>query len=156
MAKNPKHSFSVSSQKDPISNSSPSSFKTPKHINYNDSDSLNPAWRVSNLETVDPFGWHKITDQETMNVIREKLKGFESMTWHEILIKAKKQNHSIQREKLCPDAQKRLRALNLDDQDDFVSLRVTGEQRIWGIKQHNVLLLLWWDPGHKICPCNKD
>lgn len=151
--KNPKHNYPVSSKKTPTSIIPASPLKIPKQANYNDSDSLNPAWRVSNLETVDPFGWHKIDDQRTMCAIRERLKGFESMTWYEILIKAKKLNHSIKREKLCSDAQKRLRDLKLDDNDEFISLRLTGKQRIWGIKQHNVLLLLWWDPNHKICPC---
>jgi len=36
--------------------------------------------------------------------------------------------------------------------DALVSLRLSGKERVWGILQENALLLLWWDPGHEICP----
>ena len=140
--------------KNPKTSFSPTPSKKPKAIDYTDANRSQPSWRVSLLELVDPFGWHKITTSQLYE-IREKLKNFESMTWNEILIDSKKQNHSINKSKLCREARKRLKEIELDDVDDVVSLRLKGEQRIWGIRQHNALLLLWWDPDHKICPSKK-
>lgn len=111
----------------------------------------NPAWRISNLEMVDPFGWHQI-DSSTLESIRDRLKAFESMTWDEILIKAKKQNHQIKRNQICKSAQDRLMELGLADIDEVCSLRIDGEKRVFGILDRGILRLLWWDPQHQICP----
>ena len=73
------------------------------------------------------------------------------MTWNEIL-RDRSSNHSVLVSQLDKKARKRLAALKLDDIESLVSLRVAAKQRIWGIKQHNSLLLLWWDPGHQVCP----
>ncbi len=43
-----------------------------------------PAWRISRLEIDGPFGWEPI-DATTAISIQIRLKGFESMTWYEIL-----------------------------------------------------------------------
>src|SRR6267142_3687282 len=62
-----------------------------------------PAWRVSILEMVDPYGWHKIEATKIVE-IREKLGNFESMTWSEILNDARKQNHSVPVTDIIPKA----------------------------------------------------
>jgi hypothetical protein len=67
---------------------------------------LNPSWRVASMELVDPYGWHLI-DGQTLLYIREKLAYFKTMTWREILVRAKKQNHSISVGDLSPEAQQR-------------------------------------------------
>ncbi|HMD71610.1 MAG TPA: hypothetical protein VKF41_09730 [Bryobacteraceae bacterium] len=46
------------------------------------------------MEFCDPYGWHTM-DANTIHEIREKLKAFESMTWNQILLTAKKQNHKV-------------------------------------------------------------
>lgn len=99
----------------------------------------------------DPFGWH-IVDESTLDGIRTKLGFFESMTINQIFVEGRHINHSVQRDKLCPEAQKRLKELRLDDIDELHSLHLTGKQRVWGILSENVIALLWWDPEHKICP----
>jgi hypothetical protein len=106
------------------------------------------------MEFVDPFGWH-ILDAGIMHFIRSKLSNFETMTWDDILIKAKKQNHTVTVGDLCSKAQKRLKDLKLDDIDGLVSLRLTGKQRVWGIFGEGVMTLLWWDPDHGVCPSLK-
>jgi hypothetical protein len=102
------------------------------------------------MELVDPFGWHHL-DEESLRSIREKLAQFESMTWNEILVKAKKQNHSIEVNRLCAAAQRRLsqRKIALDE---VVSLRLAARERIFGYLDNGVLVLLWWDPDHAVCP----
>lgn len=102
------------------------------------------------MEMVDPFGWHEL-DRETLQTIRTRLAHFESMTWSEILVRAKKQNHSIQVGSLCTPAQRRLETMRLI-LDEVVSLRLSGRERVWGYLENGVLVLLWWDPEHQVCP----
>lgn len=110
-----------------------------------------PSWRLGRLETCDPFGWHRLRPRKFWEIIA-KLQCFESMTWSEILVQSKKQNHSVPIFKLEKSAQERIEALRLRDLDEVVSLHLTGTERIWGILEGRVLKLLWWDPNHQICP----
>ncbi len=102
------------------------------------------------MELVDPFGWHGV-DAETLLSIRQKLAHFETMTWNEILVTGKKRNHSIAVEDLCLQAQHRLEEVGLA-LDDVVSLRLSGPERVFGYLDNGVLVLLWWDPLHQVCP----
>ena len=113
-----------------------------------------PAWRLSLLQLVDPWGWHNL-DQLKLVEIQRKLSNFETMTWNEILVDAKKQNHAVQISQLAKKAQDRLREIKQDDVDELVSLRLQGKERVWGIREEQVLRLLWWDPNHEICPSLK-
>jgi hypothetical protein len=106
------------------------------------------------MEMVDPFGWH-VVDAATLHEIRDKLRSFESMFLGE-LIGPKKNSHMVQVSQLCKDAQDRLAALHLDDLEQLLSLRLTGAKRVWGVLEHNVVTLLWWDPKHLVCPSLKD
>ena len=110
-----------------------------------------PAWRVGKMEMVDPFGWHNM-DGRKLSELRQKLGNFESMTWAEILIKAKKQHHAIPKKDLCKPARDRLIAIQEDDVDDLVRLRLSNLERVWGILDGDVFRVLWWDPYHLICP----
>jgi hypothetical protein len=76
------------------------------------------------------------------------------MTWSEILVGSKKQNHSIKVTSLCPEAQARLRDLRLLV-EDVVSLRLSSRERVYGYLENGVLIVLWWDPEHRICPSLK-
>jgi hypothetical protein len=98
-----------------------------------------------------PFGWQDL-DAVTLNEIRTKLAQFESMTWNEILVDSKKQNHSVEVWKLSKEAQERLNATGLGDAEEVVSLRLSGRERVWGLRQGAVMLILWWDPEHAVCP----
>ena len=132
----------------------PSSQKKVKNATLESTNDANPSWRFTKLELVDPFGWHTIqTDQ--LHFIREKLQNFESMTWNEILVQGKKFNHAVKTSGIVKEAKDRLKSLYLDDVEELVSLRLAGEQRIWGIRQGVALLLLWWDPEHKVYPSQK-
>ena len=113
-----------------------------------------PAWRVSLLELVDPFGWHEIDASKLLD-IRAKLAGIEGNTWRDILVRDAKYNHFIAVDRICATAQERLRALHLDDTDALLSLRLAGTERVWGILETNVLNVLWWDPEHLVYPVEK-
>ena len=115
-----------------------------------------PCWRITHLEMCPPYGWHEI-DPATLVYIQSKLRSFESMTLSQIFIRAKKQNHGVMVYKLCPQAQKRLRALGHDATiEELYTLRLAARQRIWGIRECNTFQLLWWDHNHDVCPSLPD
>lgn len=154
MSRKPRHQGKPSTLKRPIAVAGREVFKEPKALAVTDSMRLTPAWRVSLMEMATPFGWSEILP-EKLREIREKLRDFESMTWHEILIVGKHRNHSVSIEKLCKEARDRLEATGQSDIDELVSLRLSGPARVWGIRSENVLNVLWWDPDHAVCPSLK-
>lgn len=109
----------------------------------------NPVWHVSILDENDPWGWRSINKSLFFDQILPKIKNFETMFWKDIL---GRQNHEVPVPEISSVAQKRLIQLNLDDTESLVSLRLSGTQRIWGIRVGNVLRILWWDPNHKVYP----
>jgi len=141
-------------RKKPKARIEPSPTKQPK-VAYNPTsyNHLRPSWRISKIEMIGPYGWRNI-DAETLIYIHGKLANFESMTWNDILIKNKKNNHSVEIDKLSSTAKARLTEIQLEDIDELVSLRLSGKQRVWGILDQGVLILLWWDPNHQVCPSN--
>lgn len=74
------------------------------------------------------------------------------MKWSEIL---NRNSHAVPISKICPEAQGRLKELKQDDVDELISLRLTGKKRVWGIRDQNILKILWWDPEHTVCPSLK-
>lgn len=102
----------------------------------------------------DVYGW-EILDTEKLISLKNKLSNFESMTWSEILIQGKKSHHLVKIESLSKEAQKYLEKMGLDDVEELVSLRLSGEERVWGILAEGILNLLWWDPEHQVCPSLK-
>lgn len=112
---------------------------------------MNPAWRFNMLELCDPFGWHTL-DEAGLRYIREKLAHYESMTMNEIFVTGKKYNHAVSVQDLCGEARGRLWELNLEHLEQIHRLRLSGAERVWGIRELNVLNLLWWDPDHLVCP----
>jgi hypothetical protein len=106
------------------------------------------------MELVDPYGWHRV-DATTLLHIREKLAHFESMTWNEILVVGKRRNHSIDIGAITAEARQRLEAIGLG-LDEVVSLRLSGAERVFGYLDNGVLVLLWWDPDHQVCPSLRD
>jgi hypothetical protein len=59
----------------------------------------------------DPYGWHMLAGAK-LKEIREKLWYFESRTWADILVQAKKQNHFIGVNKISKKALERLQDLH--------------------------------------------
>ena len=99
-------------------------------------------------------------NNENCKNILTHLKDRETMTWAEIESQSGGRNkgtnnHAIEVDKLSPKAQKRLAELGLDDIGKLFSLRAQGKIRIWGVRQANVLKILWFDPKHEVCPSPK-
>jgi hypothetical protein len=151
--KKPTHAAFQSPLKVPLTARDPEPKKVPRVVSPPGYNHLRPSWRVASMQLVDPYGWHTV-DGKTLLYIREKLALFETMTWNEILVASKKQNHSIAVADLSPEAQQRLEDLGLG-LDDVVSLRLSGPERVFGYLDNGVLVLLWWDPDHQVCPSKR-
>lgn len=148
--KRPSHQKFQSPQKAPSTARDPDPRKVPRAVPTQSYHHLRPSWRVASMELVDPYGWHTV-DAETLLSIRAKLAHFETMTWNEILVTGKKRNHSISVSAINPEARQRLETIGLG-LDEVVSLRLSGAERVFGYLDNGVLVLLWWDPNHQVCP----
>lgn len=111
--------------------------------------SENPAWQVGCMDIDGPWGWKKIDQEFFFQQILPKVQNFEKMKWTEIL---GRNNHEVKIWQIGKKAQKRLSELKLDDNEVLVSLRLTGPQRLWGIKFKSIFQILWWDPEHQVYP----
>lgn len=129
----------------------PQPSKTPRTGFDENPRKLKPAWRIGAMEMCDPFGWHQL-DGVLLLEIRAKLRDFESMTWGEII---GRDSHAVAVSSLCKAARDRLATLRLDDLEELFSLRLSAKERVWGVLEHNILTLLWWDPSHAVCPSLK-
>jgi len=110
------------------------------------------VWRVGVLDKDGPWSWESTSLAESWVEMHSKMKDLESMTFGGVM---KAGSHPIPCSRLIPDAQKRLREINQNDLDELFSLRLSGKQRIWGIRDRNVFKILWWDPNHEVCPSQK-
>lgn len=111
-----------------------------------------PVWRVRKIDVDGPFGWEQLDKNGLLSKVLPRIQHFETMKWQEIL---GTQNHEVQIASLAPEAQKRLQFLQLDDIGQLLSLRLSARERVWGIRNRDVVDLLWWDPEHKVCPSEK-
>ena len=86
--------------------------------------------------------------------IAQHLGAHEGIPWSEVLGDAQR-NHFVPRDRLCKDARDRLDTMNQEDVDELLSFRLTGTNRIWGIKHGPIFRVIWWDPQHRVCPSKK-
>lgn len=107
----------------------------------------NPAWSFVNSDQDRwPFTKEHVGEAFWTEIF-PRLKALESQTWSEILVKDKKQNHSINVEDLNKTAQDRL-AERYIEAESLISLRLTGNHRLYGYMAGRVFHVLWYDPNH--------
>ncbi|MCH9845071.1 MAG: hypothetical protein K0U39_06140 [Alphaproteobacteria bacterium] len=119
-----------------------------------------PAWQIAIIDNDSRWGLQNLINKEKCDNIFTHLKDRETMTWEEIEKQSGGRNkgtnnHYIKRTDLCKEAIQRLEALEIDDTNRLFSLRAQGKIRIWGVRQANVLKILWFDPKHEVCPSPK-
>lgn len=141
MTKKPVHAQSFSSSKNPRTSIDPKSF---------DSEVIN--WHLRLIDFEFEYGWLNIDIETFRSQIINKMRSVELMTWDQI---KKADSHNIAITSLIPEARKRLEQLHLLDAGELFSLRLSGIERIWGIRDKTTFKVLWWDPQHKICPSFK-
>ncbi|HSW86595.1 MAG TPA: hypothetical protein VLG49_03745 [Rhabdochlamydiaceae bacterium] len=128
----------------------PSENKIPKAAPFK-TDHCLPEFKAGQMDMDGPWGWNKF-DPEQIQEVFQKIFDSQKLTWQ---ILRENGSHFVQVSSLSAEAQKRLTELQKDEWEELFSLRLTGRIRIWGIKDGNILWLLWWDPNHGVCPSNK-
>ncbi len=106
------------------------------------------AWRFSGADRGGPFAW-TIADDVKFREVIEKLYEFEGKNWNDIMAVG---SHPIAVRKLCQEAKDRLVAIQRDDLDELMSLRLTGPNRVWCIRSGHIMRVFWWDAEHKVYP----
>lgn len=110
--------------------------------------SFHPSW---NFCSCDPDGRWAFCQERLGSIfwttIFPKLQELEKMTWGEITLKAKKQNHSIDLEDLNKDARDKLIQLHIEA-ESLLSLRFGGTLRLYGFMVGAVYNILWYDDNH--------
>ena len=123
--------------------------------NPDDTNQETPVWSLLIFDHDGPWGKNCCQDLVVLwDEIYTKLRQYEIMTWGQIY-QDKKRNHDVAVGSLIKDARDRLTLLKLDDYETLFRFRLSGEQRVWGIRDGRVFKLLWWDPEHHICPSTK-
>lgn len=117
-----------------------------------------PVWRFATCDVDESGAWafckSRLSD-EFWEQIFPKLREFESMTWGDIFITAKKQNHSVTPDELNKCAQDRLRGMSVEA-EAIHSLRLGGRLRIYGFMTGATYNILWYDNDHgdnETCVC---
>ena len=106
-----------------------------------------PAWRFMHRDTnCWAFTKERINDQFWTEIL-PKMQDFETQTWNDILVTAKKQNHAIDPSELHKQAQKRLEEKYIEA-ESIISLRLTGNHRIYGYMSQFIFNVLWYDDDH--------
>lgn len=108
-----------------------------RHPSWNFAGCDKEKWSIQAKNTQDIF-WNEIFPH---------FQFWETQTWAEILLKAKKQNHSITPESLNKAAADRLLELYIEA-DSLISLRTGSTHRIYGYMDGSVFHILWVDLEH--------
>jgi hypothetical protein len=143
-----KNSKKISKQ--PLAKTTPTCDKTPRAALTPNANSQ-PDFRADLMDVEGPWHWSELKAIHIQDLL-QKIFQSQKLTWQELYNHG---CHSVYVSDLISEAQQRLREIGQDDLDELYSLRLTGKQRIWGIKERNILWLLWWDPLHSICQCPK-
>jgi hypothetical protein len=98
-----------------------------------------------------PWGWRAI-EPVTLFAVFAKLESYGTMTWAEIFTNDRTGCHDVPVSDICAEAQARLLDIRRADLDFLTSLRITGQRRVWGVRQRHILRVLWWDPLHTVYP----
>ena len=109
--------------------------------------SENPAWTFANA---DHEMWAFSQDHIETAIWTEilpRLQALETQTWSEILVRNKKQNHSLDLRELNKIAQDRL-ASRYIEAESLISLRITGNHRLYGYMTGKVFNILCYDDDH--------
>src|ERR1700733_13751817 len=104
--------------------------------------SKNFCWRFSDIDWDGPWGWSKATGEQLVRTIVPKLHDYESMTW--AAIEGPTGSHFVEFKDLCKEARDRLLKIGKDEQGQLFSVRLSGELRVWGVRDVAILRVLWW------------
>jgi hypothetical protein len=119
-----------------------------------------PAWRFKHI---DEGGEWAITEEVLPDIIKNRLKVFETTKWSEIEAqltsdgkhkkksKRHKKHHSQDVTSLSKEAQDRWKKRKIN-YDTVFRFRFGGTLRLWGVRENNVFKPVWWDIDHTVYP----
>lgn len=136
--------------KNPRADFIPVNNKTPR-IDVTPNDHCRPNFRAAQMDIHGKWGWDKLDALQLQDLL-EKIFNSQMLIWQQL---REHNSHLVDTSSLIPEAQKRLKDLEKDDLDQLYPLRLSGLKRVWGIKEGNILWLLWWDPFHQVCRSHK-
>lgn len=108
-------------------------------------------WRVNQLDWDGAWGWADIPSEVLLREIVPKLHDYETQKWGEI---EGDRNHFVSLVDCIKGARDRLVEIGREE-DSLFSLHLTGQKRIWGVRDVALFRVLWWDPEHQVCPSLK-
>lgn len=123
------------------------------------------SWAISTFDYDGPWGIEAVKKENWIKHLTVHISSFETMTWDELLkasggrAEGKGNNHhEINVDNLSKKAKGRLNEINwIEDTDTIFSLRLQSKIRIYGVRDDNILKILWFDPWHddkKQCVCS--
>jgi hypothetical protein len=149
------------SDKDVRASKMPGTDKNPRiEKNPNSIAQMQMEWSVAMADQEGHWGWgapRAWSDEHWNKLINPGLLEFEKLTWAEIWSHntggkdRHKKHHDMPINILCDEAKGRWTAIG-QTADITFRFRLGGTRRLWGYKQVNKFLLIWWDPDHNIYP----
>ncbi len=113
-----------------------------------------PIWSFAKFDADGPWNCPRVAGQ-SLDLIVRKLGEFESMTWAEMQQGHRPKAKEIDVAKLCAEAQRRLVEIFQDDVASLWELHLSGQPRLWGIRDRATFQLLWIDLDHEVYPSPK-
>jgi hypothetical protein len=128
----------------------PSDNKSPR-VAEAPSEHSRPEFKTEQMDMEGHWGCGHLQGLQIQKVL-QRIFECQKLTWQEL---QQTKSHLVNVADLVPEAQKRLDKIKKDDLDQLYSLRLSGRERIWGIKEGNIFWLFCWDPGHEVCLSHK-
>jgi len=139
-------------RKTPVIPQSMSTAKIPRFLGLPNIENKPLAWRFSNADLGGPYACKDFTHDEFQQ-LWERLRAFEKMNVAEM--RDAGSFHPKPVVEMGREEKERLKEIQLDDIEELYSFRIYGPCRMWCIRRENILLVLWWDRGHVVCPVAK-
>ncbi len=120
----------------------------------------NPVWSFKRADN-NYSKWGLKHSEELYRKVITKLISYEGMTWGDIMRasggrKHGNNNHYENVADLIKEAQERWLELKLDEYDQVFSLRLDGEDRLYGLlPPDGIFSVIWYDQNHEIYQCKK-
>jgi hypothetical protein len=122
-------------------------------------DGSHPIWRLALLDLEHLGSWSWDVGADDLKKIIQFLREMEQLTWAEVRgmltggYRRRGPKHKfIPADHLCPEAQRRLVELDLQEFADLFRFRLGNMERLWGAVNEGIFYPVWWDPRHHVCP----
>ena len=110
------------------------------------------VWQFASFDRNGPYAWSGLSDASHYKKVMEKLHQFETMQETE---RRAQGSHPVPINNISKSARDRLFETERDDAEELMSFRVSGRERVWCLIDRNIMVVLWWDPRHEVCPSLK-